>query len=324
MALFLTNDDVQRLLPIDECVAVLDELFKQESRGTVENIPRQRLRFDRADAALPGTETTSNRAVTATLMGGTALESHAHGIRHSTVTVLYNTDTGKLDAVIEPGTLAWIRTGAATGVAVKYMSKPDASVVGVIGTGRQAVTQIEAICAVRPVKTVKVYSRGAEKREAFAAEMSKRVGVEVVPVASPEECVRGSQIVVAITSAREPVFDGALLEPGTCVVAAGSNSAMKREVDDTTIQRAALVVVDNLEQARIECGELISAVERGTFRWRRAVELHQVVGGQVMGRPSENAITLFESQGIGIEDVAASAYVLQKARAAGVGRELPF
>ena len=309
MALFITNDDVRRLLPMDECVTVLEELFRQESRGTVQNIPRQRLRFERAGA---------------TLMGGTVLESHAHGVRHSSATLLYNTETGKLDAVIEPGTLAWIRTGAASGVAVKHMARPDASVVGVIGTGRQAVTQIEAICAVRPVKTVKVHSRTAERREVFAAEMAKRLGVDVVPVASPDDWVRGSHIVVAITSAREPVFDGALLEAGTCVVAAGSNSWTKREVDDTTIQRAALVVVDNLEQAQMECGELIWAVERGTFRWRQAVELHQVVSGQVKGRPSEDAITLFESQGIGIEDVAASAYVLQKARAAGIGVELPF
>ncbi len=308
-ALYLSNHDVRSLLPMDECVNVLEKLFRQEARGTVQNLPRQRFRFEKAGA---------------TIMGGTVLESHAHAVRHSTATLLYNTETGKLDAVIEPGTLAWIRTGAASGVAVKHMARPDASVVGMIGTGRQAVTQIEAICAVRPVKTVKVHSRSAEKREAFAAEMSRSLGVDVVPVAAPDDCVRGSDIVVAITSAREPVFDGSLLEPGQCVVAAGSNSWMKREVDDTTIQRAALVVVDNLEQAQIECGELIWAVERGAFRWRQARELHQVVSGEVAGRPSADAITLFESQGIGIEDAAASAYVLSKARAAGLGVELPF
>jgi alanine dehydrogenase len=143
-------------------------------------------------------------------------------------------------------------------------------------------------------------------------------------VATPEEALRGSQIVVAITSAREPVFDGGLLEPGTHVVAAGSNSWMKREIDETTIHRAELVVVDNLEQAKIECGELIWAAERGNFNWRRAVELHEVVSGRRVGRPSDAAVTLFESQGIGIEDVATSAYVLKKARAGGIGVELPF
>jgi alanine dehydrogenase len=309
MALYLTNADVARLLPMDECIEVLDDLFRQESRGLVENIPRQRRRFGRL-----GT----------TIMGGAVLGSSAYAVRHSTATLFYGTESGTLEAVIEPGTLAWIRTGAASGVAARYMSAPDASVVGMLGAGRQAMTQIEAICAVRPVSRVKVYSRTEDTRTKFAAEMSERLGVPIEPVESPEEALRGSRIVVAITSAREPVFDGAWLEPGTHVIAAGSNSYQKREVDETTITRSDLIVVDNLEQAQIECGELIAAAASGAFRWRQAAELHQVVSGQVPGWPSGDAITLFESQGIGIEDVAASAYVLNKAREQGVGQELPF
>jgi len=309
MAIFLSNDDVRRLLPMAECIEVLEDLFLQESRGLVENLPRRRIRFGRAGA---------------TLMGGTVLGSKAYGVRHSSATLLYNTETGALDAVLEPGTLAWIRTGAASGVAAKHMASPDASVVGMFGTGRQAATQIEAICAVRPVRQVKVYSRTPEKREQFAATMSEQLGLEFVPVATPEECIGGSQIVVAITTAREPVFDGNLIEPGTLVIAAGSNSWMKREIDETTINRSEVIAVDNLEQAKIECGELIWAAERGPFTWRRTVELHDVVSGKVPGRPSAGAITLFESQGIGIEDVAASAYVLEKAKAQGIGAPLPF
>ena len=309
MALFLTNEDVRNLLSVHECVAVLEDLFTQESHGLVENIPRRRLRFGRSGA---------------TIMGGSVLGSHAYGVRHSSVTVLYNTETGALDAVLEPGSLAWIRTGAASGVAAKYMSREDASIVGVIGTGRQAVTQLEAICAVRPVATVKVYSRTEENRERFATEMSERVGVDVVPVEHPEDCLRDTHIVVAITNAREPVFDGNLLEPGQHVIAAGSNSWTKREVDYITIERAEVIAVDNLEQAKIECGELIWAAEHGSFSWRSATELHEIVSRKVDGRPSADGITLFESQGIGIEDIAASAYVLEKARAAGVGVELPF
>ena len=143
-------------------------------------------------------------------------------------------------------------------------------------------------------------------------------------MASAEESVRGSQIVVAITNSRTPVIDGQWLEPGTHVNAAGANSWTRCEIDETTITRAARVVVDNLEQAKGECGELIAAVERGAFRWRDAVELHQVVGGVVTGRPSNDAVTLFESQGIGTEDVACYAYVLRKAREWGLGAELPF
>ena len=309
MALFLSNADVQRLLPMDECISVLEDLFREESQGLVENIARQRIRFPKGFA---------------NYMGGVLRGTQVYGLRHNSVTLLYNIETGKLDAVLEPGSMAWIRTGAATAVAVKYMSKPDASVVGLFGTGRQAVTQLEAVCAVRDLKLVKVYSRSEENRRKFASDMKERLGVNIEPVASPEECVKGSQIVVVITTAREPVFDGALLEPGTHVTAAGSNSAFKREIDETTIQRADLIAVDNIDQAKMECGELIQAADRGLFRWQQAVNLHEVVSGKVPGRPSEDAITLFESQGIGIEDIAASAYVLQKARAQGVGTELPF
>ena len=311
MALFLSNADVAALLPMKECVAVMEDLFQQEGRGLVDNRPRERLRF-------PGSN------ITATLMGGTVIGSEAHGLRTSGATLLYNTTTGKLDAVIEPGTLAWIRTGAASGVAAKYMSRPDASVVGVFGTGRQAITQVEGICAVRDVSLMKVYSRNEENRTKFAEQMRERLGVEIVPVASPEECVGGSHIVVTITSAAEPVFDGALLEPGTNVIAAGVNSWTKREVDETTVRRATVIALDNLEQAKIECGELMWGAERGWFRWSQAVELHEIVSGRVNGFPAPDAITLFESQGIGSEDIAASAYVLKQARARDMGIELPF
>ena len=297
MAIFLSNDDVRKLLPMDECMAVMEDLFTQEANGLVENISRTRIRFGRAGA---------------TYMGGSVLGSQAYGIRHSSVTLLYSTETGRLEAVIEPGALAWIRTGAASGVATKFMARKDASVAGMVGTGRQAVTQIDAVALARPLSLIKVFSRTAENRDRFAAETQERLKVKTVAVASADEAVRGSQIVIAITNAREPVFDGSLLEPGTHVNAAGANSPGRREVDDATIQRSALVVVDDLDQAKIECGELISAAERGLFRWHQAVELCQVVGGRVGGRPTEEAITLFESQGIGIEDVAGCAYVLKR------------
>jgi ornithine cyclodeaminase/alanine dehydrogenase-like protein (mu-crystallin family) len=258
------------------------------------------------------------------VMGGAVLGSNAYGVRHSNVTLFYSTTDGKLEAVLRPGSIAWIRTGAATGLATKYMAPPDASVVGIIGTGRQAVTQLEAVCAVRPVKRVKVYSRAPENRSRFVTEMRELLDVDFEPVDSPQACVKGSQIVITITNARDPVFDGADLDSGTHVNAAGSNNVMRREIDQTTIQRSDLIAVDNLEQAKTECGELIAAAERGVFRWRQAVELCDIAGGRVNGRPSAEAITLFESQGIGTEDIAASAYVLRKAREKGIGQELPF
>jgi ornithine cyclodeaminase/alanine dehydrogenase-like protein (mu-crystallin family) len=309
MALYLSNEDVQRLITTSECVDVLDDLFRQEARGLVENLPRKRKRMGRASS---------------TLMGGTVLGSQAYGVRHSSLTLLYNTESGELEAALQPSALAWIRTGAATGVATKYMAPSEASVVGLIGAGRQATTQLEGIVAARPIKRVKVFCRTPETRERFATEMEERLDIEVVPVATAEECVGGSHIVVTITNSRDPVFDGTLLEPGTHINAAGANSWTRRELDYATIERADLIVVDDLEQAKTECGELVWAAERGSFRWQRAVELHDIVSGKVSGRPSDDAITLFESQGIGIEDVAASAYVLNKARLQGVGQDLPF
>jgi len=309
MALYLNDDEVRRLLPIDECIDVMEDLFRQEAQGLVENFPRKRIRYPKANF---------------TLMGGTVLGSGVYGVRHSNVTLLYSTETGALDAVIRPGSMAWIRTGAASGLATKYMAREDASVAGIIGTGRQAVTQIEAVCAVRPITRVKVYSRSEENRVKFAAEMRERLNIDIEPVGTAEACVRGSDVLITITNARDPVFDGAHLEPGIHVNAAGSNNPMHREVDEKTLQRAEVVAVDDLEQAKIECGEMIYAVDRGFYRWRQAVELHEVVSGKVSGRPRADAITLFESQGVGIEDIAACAYVLQKARAQGIGTELPF
>lgn len=309
MALYLTNDDVRQLLTTAECVDVLEDLFQQEARGLVENLPRQRRRFGNASS---------------TLMGGTALGSQAYVVRHSSVNLLYSTETGQLEGVIQPSALAWIRTGAASGVATRFMARQDASVVGIIGSGHQAITQLEGVCSVRPIKQVKVFSRTAENRERFAREMEDHLGVDVVPVASAADCVGGSQIVITITNSREPVLQGELLEPGMHVNAAGGNSWIRREVDETAVQRADPIVVDNLEQAKMECGDLLWPAERGNFRWQQAVELHDVIGGKVSGRPNDDSITLFESQGIGIEDTAASAYVFRKAREQGLGQELPF
>jgi alanine dehydrogenase len=310
LALYLTNDDVRRLLSTADCVDVLDELFQEEAQGLVDNLPRKRRRF--------------NSGASATLMGGTALGLKAHLVRHSSVNLLYSTETGQLEGLIQPSALAWIRTGAASGVATRHMAKPDASVVGIIGSGHQAITQLEGVCSVRPIKRVNVFSRTPENRERFAREMEDHLGVEVAPVASVPDCVRGADVVITITNSQQPVLAGDLLEPGMHVNAAGGNSWTRREVDEAAVQRADLIVVDNLEQAKMECGDLLWPAERSGFRWQRAVELHEVIGGKVAGRPSEDSITLFESQGVGIEDTAASAYVFRKAKEQGLGQELPF
>ena len=320
MALFLTESDVKELLPVAECIDALDRAFANLGRGLGENRPRSRIR-------LPGgfLHLMSAACIGPDLSGfGYKAYSTFPGRGSSFLFMLYDVETGELLSVMEASTLGQIRTGAASGLATRYMARGDASTIGIIGSGYQARTQLEAVCAVREVTHVRVFSRTQEKREAFAADMAQRLNIDVAPVETVEEVVRGAEIVVAITSSREPVLKGEWLDEGAHVNAAGGNNWMRRELDEAAIQRSSVIVVDDLEQAKLECGDLIWPAERGAFRWTMAHELKDVVTGDVPGRPDDASITLFESQGVSIEDVAAAQHVYRRARERGMGQELPF
>ena len=320
MVLFLNEKDVRDLLPMGECIDVLEEAFANAGRGLADNKPRSRIRmpngflhFMAAASLGPGTSAFGYKAY-ATFPGGPT----------RFLVSLYNGETGELLCIMEASALGQVRTGAASGLATRHMARPDASTVAVIGTGYQARTQLEAVCAVRDVKAVRAFSRTEENRRKFATLMTERLNVEVVPVDSAEECVQGADVAIAITSSREPVLKGEWLKEGAHVNAAGGNHWMRREVDPAAVQRSSLIVVDDLEQARVECGDLIWAAERGTFRWSMVHELKDVVSGRMAGRPGDDSITLFESQGVALEDVAAGLHVYRKAKEQGIGQELPF
>ena len=204
------------------------------------------------------------------------------------------------------------------------MAKADVGTVGVIGSGFQARAQLEAICAVRDITQVKVFSRREDRRNDFATLMSERLQVDIIPVATSEECVSDSDIIVTITSSRDPVFDGNSLKEGSHVNAAGSNHWMRAEIDEKTVTRSSLIVVDDLEQAKAECGDLLLAEARGTFRWDMARELRDVIGGRVYNPSLAGGITLFESMGVALEDIAAAQLVYYKAMDQGIGDQLPF
>ena len=321
MALFLSEKDVVRLLSVRECIDVLEKAFSYAAEGKAENKPRSRLRlpdgllhFMAAAATIgPGLSGFGYKAYTTFSGGGTKF-----------LVMLYDSETGELLSVIEAGALGQIRTGAASGLATRYMARHDASTVGIIGTGYQASTQLEAVCAVRDIKRVRAFGRTAEKREVFASRMTEALDVEVVPVGSAEECIQGADIAVTITSSRDPVLKGEWLEQGCHLNAAGSNHWMRREIDDDAVRRSDLIVLDDLDQAKIECGDLMWPAERGVFRWNMAHEVKDVVSGRVAGRPDDGSITLFESQGVALEDVAAALHVYHRARERGAGQELPF
>lgn len=317
MALFLSDQEVAQLLPMDECIDVLEEAFAHAGAGKVDNRPRNRIR-------MPGGffhfMVASNEGHG--VFGYKAYPSFAGGAKM--IVMLYDYETGALLSCMEGGRLGQIRTGAASGLATKYMAKKDAATVAVIGSGFQARTQLEAICAVRDIKGVKVFSRKEERRTAFAERSSVSLKMDVKAVESAQECVEGADVVIVITSAREPALLGEWLSPGAHVNAAGGNHWMRREVDEETVLRSEVIVVDDLDQAKIECGDLMWLEPRGSFRWDMAKELQDVVAGRVNGRPSEESITLFESMGLALEDIAAAHLVYNKAKAQGIGQELPF
>ena len=319
MALFLSEQEVAQLLPMDECIDALDRAFANAGTGMVDNKPRSRIR-------MPGgffhfmAAADSGQGV----FGYKAYPSFAGPGGSKMLVMLYDYQSGELLACLESGRLGQIRTGAASGLATRYMARCGASTAAVIGSGFQARTQLEAVCAARPIEKARVFSRRQERREDFARRSSERLGIDVQPVESAQECVEGADVVIAITSAREPVVLGDWLSPGAHVNAAGGNHWLRREIDEAAVLRSEVIVVDDLEQARIECGDLMWLEARGSFRWDMAHQLQDVVAGRVPGRVSAEGVTLFESMGIALEDIAAAEVVYRKAKEQGIGQELPF
>jgi ornithine cyclodeaminase/alanine dehydrogenase-like protein (mu-crystallin family) len=240
------------------------------------------------------------------------------------IVMLYDANTGDLLAMVQGSRLSLLRTGAVTGVATRHMAREDAATVGIIGTGNHARTQLAGVCAVRKIKTVKAFSREAEHVKKFADQMSRELDVEIAPAASAEEAVKGSDIVVTITTSRTPVLLGDWLVPGQHINAAGSNHWIRQEVDDNVVGKASTIVVDSLEDAQVEAGDLLYPIERGRLMWGQVRELADVVCGHVRGRNSAQDITLFESQGIAISDIAAANFVYRKAVEQGLGTQLPM
>jgi ornithine cyclodeaminase/alanine dehydrogenase len=317
MALWLREAEVGVLLPMDDVIAAVEAGFRLLGEGAAVNVPRSR------SVTSAGTLHVMHAA--APTLGVMGVKSYAvtpRGARF--LAVLYRLEDGEPVLIAEADRLGQIRTGAASGVATKYLARADAGALGVIGAGWQARSQVTAVARVRPIALAKVYSRSEERREAFAAEMVAELGAEVVAVDSAEEAVAGSDIVVTATSAREPVLRGDWLQPGTHVNAIGSNAATRREIDTEVVRRADMIVVDARDQARIECGDLIAAAVAEEALWDRTVELGAIVAGQEPGRRRHEDITLFESQGIALEDVMTMELLYRRATAAGAGQQIPL
>jgi ornithine cyclodeaminase/alanine dehydrogenase-like protein (mu-crystallin family) len=304
--LFLTEADVTALVDPGEAVDIVEESFRHLAEGSARILPRSRVPLEHGSLNV--------MAAVDDGLGYAGVKAYTAGAE--VALLLFDAETRSLAAVIESVRLGQLRTGAASGVAARHLVRPDAMSLGVIGCGRQAETQLECIRAVVPsIERVVCFCRTPES----LAEFCGRFGAE--PAESHREA--GEQdVVVTITSSRDPVLRGEWLRPGALVCAAGANDRRRRELDNVVLQRAAFVCCDSREQARIESGDLVEPIEAGVLDWLEVHELQEVVTGEVAGRQADDDIVLFKSNGIAAWDVALAAAALQRARERGLGREL--
>jgi ornithine cyclodeaminase/alanine dehydrogenase-like protein (mu-crystallin family) len=306
VALYLTEEDVDALLSIDDSIEAVEGSFRRQAAGEIENRPRFRLGLDGGQLAV--------MAAADLGLGLAGVKTYAAGPNGARfVVVLFDATTHETVALIEADGLGRLRTGAATGVAAKHLATDGARSLGVIGCGHQAETQIAAVRAAVPaIERVVVYCRSQEQREEFARHMA----------AEPGETHRdaGEQdIVVTITTSKDPVLRGEWLRPGALVCAVGANHASRRELDNAVLERAAFVCCDSKEDAQLESGDLIEPVGQGVLDWLEVHELAEVVAGDLSGRQSDDDIVVFKSNGIAAWDVAVGAAAATRAKERGIG-----
>ncbi len=304
--LWITDADVQRLLTVEETVPVVEAVLKQQATGAATNMARG--------------HTIAGQGLMLAHMTAALHEQGVFGFKTYSIVageyqffvLLYSVETGDLLAVFEAASLGRLRTGAASGVSAKYMAREDSAEVGILGSGFQAGAQLEAMCSVRPIERVRVYSRNPENRNSFARRMTETLGIEVRAVDGPREAVESADILVTITNSPTPVFDGDWLKSGTHICAVGGANEYVTELDDATIRRADFIAVDSIAQAKVECGELLMPASRGLLLWERVSEFWQVVGGVKAGRRGDADITLFKSLGMAMWDLAAAKVVYER------------
>jgi alanine dehydrogenase len=318
MPLLLTEADVRAILTMPLALELVEASFRRLADGAAVCHPRRRLPM--AGKGLMNYMAASDFA--GGYMGLKIYTVSPQGLRF--VVPLFDARSGELCALIEADYLGQMRTGAASGVATRVLARNDAFRVGIIGTGLQARTQLQAVALVRKLEWIRVFGRDSGRRQEFARDVTTRLGVPTTAVSSAEEAVRGSDIVITATTASRPVVEGRWLAPGMHVNVMGSNFAEKREVDSETVARSDVVVADSIEQSKIEAGDLIQAFGADSTRWASVRELQDIVAGKVPGRTNEKQITLFKSNGLAIEDVVVGARVYEIARERGMGREVPM
>ncbi len=321
----LAHDDVKRLLAMDDCIELMAEALADLARGRswqplrfVVRPPEEQSLMGLMPAHRSSPEPAYGLKTVCIFPGNPArgLDAHQGGV------MLFDGETGELRALVDASAVTSIRTAAVSAVATRALARPESRVLAILGSGVQARAHLEAMARVLPFEQARVWSRTAEHARAFADEAKASFPVEVA--ASAEAAVRGADVVVTVTSAREPIVERGWLAPGAHVNAVGSSIPTARELDSATIAAAALFV-DRMESTVNESGEYLRAVEEeGIGPDHIRAELGEVLTGSAAGRRSDEELTVFVSLGLAVEDLAAAEYLYRRARSEGAGAVVPF
>jgi len=341
MVLVLKNEQMEDLLPMSEEIDAIEEAFRELGQGKAMNAPRARLRtpwkeeggqyyFNNIMGLVPGVKSMALRIDSSfskdVLVGGSKRRVYPGDFIG--LVMLFDMDTCELLAIMDDHHISTMRVGATSAVASKYLARKDAKVMGLLGSGEQAKTQLTAHAVVRALTQVKVYSPTQENRERFAKQMSAATGVEIVPVSSAEEAVRGSDIVSAATNTVDPVVQGRWLEEGMHVTSlvGGDGYLPRKELDDEAIKRASRIIVGYKPQIFLDKqAEFYDRIERGLVKPEDLHELGDLLNGKCPSRQDDREITFFKNNtGMGIQFAATARKMYDKAKEKGIGTELPL
>ncbi|HWZ24986.1 MAG TPA: ornithine cyclodeaminase family protein [Verrucomicrobiae bacterium] len=317
MTLHINEAEVRSVLTMAMALEAVEESLRKQARGEVVVQPRRRFELPKGFY---------HYMAAADYAGGYVAEKQytyvAGKIRF--LVLLYEMATGDLVAQIEADYMGQLRTGAASGVATKFMARRDARVAAIIGTGGQARTQLEAIAGVRKLELARAYGRDVSRREKFCSDMAERLRIPVHAAGSAAQAIKGADITCTATTASQPVVTGSDIAPGMHINAIGVNHAHKQELDEGVVSHADLIAVDSTEQSRQEAGDLIMAFGQDESKWSSVRVLADIVDGKIPGRSNNAAVTLFKSNGIASWDLAVAMRVLALAREKDLGRKLPL
>ena len=313
--LWIDEREVARLLSLSEAIDVLADGYRAAAAGAAASMRRAHLR--EGDAIL--------HAVGGTIAGagvaGTKTWLYTPG-GAAPLLVIFSLQDGRALAVIEAFTLGQLRTAATTGLGTRLLAREDASSLALLGTGKQAFAQAQAVATVRPITEIRLAGRDPGRRAALAGRLRTQLGVSVTETSEIDRAVDGAAIVTAITRAAEPILGASAISPGTHINAVGAIVPSRRELDEHAVARADTIVVDSLEQARDDAGELRAAVEAGLIDWSGVRGLEAVVDQPTAALRRPGDVSLFKALGVGLSDVALGVEVLHRAGDAGAGRAL--